>query len=749
LQRLTGATIEGLWLVAVVTVSFRFSAPDQILSALQAPKVALLRIIVGALAAVLLSRWALTSKRQRTGWRIIPGSIVGSPNRLVVAAALCFFGVNLIAAGLSPSWQLSLWGKWPLSDGYSIYSLAVYIVLFLAIATNLKTRRQLLRLASTISAMGTAVGFIAILQHLGVDIAGGADPTRVPATFGNPLFAGQFFVLTISMSVGLALTTVHRSKFGWPFIILAMAIGLQAAGLYFTGSRGPWIGLAVALACFIAMSLVYMGRQRARMLGLLVLLSAVVGSGLVLLPATTPRDQPSPLDRVTEAKAQGLEERLAVWTATAEATLQPLWFEFVEDSASYARPLVGYGPELFSYVAYLSTPASVYNENGSPFQYAHNHFVHVFVELGFLGLGAYTGLLVASIWMCFAHLRHQGSNSPTPQRSWFAIAIMSGVVGWTIASLTGIPRIGDLTIFWMLLGILVALSSVFRRNGSMSVPIPRSQVSGSRAARRHPTHGRWEPDLRRLAVGLALAFVVFSFTLSYNLGHLRASMMASEGVKLIRDGRPHSALDRLDSALKLAPEFPLYYLERGQAFESLAARTDVPEDKLALLQRSYEEDMKGLELNRYSPTAVETTALTLVRMVNAGAIDRQDEAISLLRQLTTMNPYNFRTYEQLGHIYWVFGAPEPALVALDTAITISNGSSEAGRIYLLRGLALQDLGRTQESINAMEWALNLGLTDPNDLSEALFFLAGLYEETGDVARMNRYLDEYHDLEVEK
>jgi tetratricopeptide (TPR) repeat protein len=226
-------------------------------------------------------------------------------------------------------------------------------------------------------------------------------------------------------------------------------------------------------------------------------------------------------------------------------------------------------------------------------------------------------------------------------------------------------------------------------------------------------------------------------------------MMASEGVKLIRDGRPHSALDRLDSALKLAPEFPLYYLERGQAFESLAARTDVPEDKLALLQRSYEEDMKGLELNRYSPTAVETTALTLVRMVNAGAIDRQDEAISLLRQLTTMNPYNFRTYEQLGHIYWVFGAPEPALVALDTAITISNGSSEAGRIYLLRGLALQDLGRTQESINAMEWALNLGLTDPNDLSEALFFLAGLYEETGDVARMNRYLDEYHDLEVEK
>ena len=54
--------------------------------------------------------------------------------------ASVFMGANAIAWAFSPIGSVSLWGKWPLSDGYAIYTMASYFVLFLVIATHLKTR---------------------------------------------------------------------------------------------------------------------------------------------------------------------------------------------------------------------------------------------------------------------------------------------------------------------------------------------------------------------------------------------------------------------------------------------------------------------------------------------------------------------------------------------------------------------------------------------------------------------------------
>ena len=431
--------------------------------------------------------------------------------------------------------------------------------------------------------------------------------------------------------------------------------------------------------------------------------------------------------------------------ASAQSVIMPVWFNFAADELAWTRPVFGYGPEIFPYIASLTTPATVHNVTAAPFLYAHNHLVHVFVELGFWGLVIYLGLLASVLWAGGASLRLHSLANPS-ERRWFTIAILAGVIGWTVAGLSGIPRIGDMTLFWVLLGTLVALPRVFQREDTAPDAVIAPRVSGSRAARRRAGQRTPGPHPGRLFVGSILAVVVIAFTLTYNVSHLRASSIANEGVQLLREGRPHTAMDRLDRAIELAPEFPLYYLERAQTFEALAQAAAGSEQQLDLLQRAYEQDTKALGLDRYSWQAVETTALTLVAMVDLGEEDKRDEAIALLRQLTTMIPYNYRTYEQLGHIEWVLGAPEAALEALDESLALTEGTAAGARSYLLRSLALNDLSRTQDSIDAVEQALELGLADLHDRSEAHFFLAGLYQEMGDEARVAEHLRAYDELQ---
>ena len=299
--------------MSIVTVSLRFAPSHQILSALQAPKVALIHILAGLLAAVWLVQWGLTRPGQEKRSVGLRRWLAVEPARWVLVMALCFAVVNLVSAAFSPIWHVSLWGKWPLSDGYSLYNQASYFVLFFAIATHLRSRHQLMRLALTITGAAVIVSLVATLQHVGVNLWGSSSLSRVNATFGNPIFAGQYLVLTIPVSLGLAMVTLRRKPPSWPLAVMAVALGLQLGALYFTGSRGPWIGVAAALAIFIAASLLRMGTQRTRSLALVLSLSAVVATGLALLPATGPGGGPTPFGRVTEASAQGLEMRMAIW----------------------------------------------------------------------------------------------------------------------------------------------------------------------------------------------------------------------------------------------------------------------------------------------------------------------------------------------------------------------------------------------------------------------------------------------------
>lgn len=608
-----------------------------------------------------------------------------------------------------------------------------------------------MRFCWTVASGGTFVGLVATLQHMGLDIWSASSSNRVPATFGNPIFAGQFLVITVMVTLGLTMTTLRRAPRSWHTIALSSALVLQFVGLYFTGSRGPWVGMALALVLFIMASALFMGRKRTRQLLIILSVSVVATFALSFLPATAtaneaPEATGGPLSLLSEASARETGHRIDIWKASIASVVDPVWFDFTEDRFSPVRPLVGYGPELFSYVALLSTPAVVRNDINAPFHYAHNHFVNVFVELGILGLAAYLGLLAFVFRAGVIHLRTHGPTSSVELR-WLSITVLAGMTGWAVAGLSGIPRVSDLTLLWALLGVFVATSHMFQRTRAVHDIAPPSRPVLPRAARRRNGQGAFTIHIGRLAAGLVGVSLVASLTLIYNVGHLRASGHASEGVQLLQRGQASVALGEFDKAVNLAPEFPLYYLERGLAFEMLAQAAQDQTQKLGLLERAYQENLAALRLDTYSVGAVESAALVLVAMVELGEETKRDEAIRLLEQLITMMPYNYRTYEQLAQVHWLFADLTLAIAALDESLALTGESSAGARSGLIRGLVLRDLGQIHESIEAVEHALVLGIPDGDDLSQAHLFLALAYEEIGDDAQMAEHMALYDELQA--
>ena len=168
-----------------------------------------------------------------------------------------FFGTTLLSTLLSGSFKVSLWGDVPGQDGYSFYNVSSYLLVFAAISTHLRSPAQMWRLLGVIVAVGTLIGGYALLQANCHDPLGTSEVTGgyVTGFAGNTIFTAAVLLMTITVSVGLAVATlpdptaktVNGLVAGirrWaPTVLLAwvwcFVISTQMLALAFTSSRGP------------------------------------------------------------------------------------------------------------------------------------------------------------------------------------------------------------------------------------------------------------------------------------------------------------------------------------------------------------------------------------------------------------------------------------------------------------------------------------------------------------------------------
>ena len=364
---------------------------------------------------LLYGLWGVEAMSSRRGWR--------RPASLALLPAAGYFTATLLSA---------LVARRPLVAMYEIVIIFQALLILIYVVHFIRTRRDLLFVVF-LTVIGMLIqAFIAlVIQQVGSfafgAFAGGAKDTRVAGTLGSPNVLGSYLALVLGPTLGLALSSAHRS-------LRFLAGGTLLVGslaLLLTESRGAWVGYGIALT--IAIAVAYrMEWVRSRQLLLLAI----------------------PMVVMIASQAPTILARLGEFTnpaAQARIPLMELAFKMIQDA-----PVFGVGANNFSTA--LSEYLTVEYSQTWIFT-VHNKYLLVWVEAGLIALVMFSWFLIAALRRAWRVVR-----LGDPLLGPLALGLMAGVASNMIHMLVDIfngrPQTHTL---WLVIGTIIALEAMVRR----------------------------------------------------------------------------------------------------------------------------------------------------------------------------------------------------------------------------------------------------------------------------------------------
>lgn len=567
-------------------------------------------------------------------------------------------------------------------------------------------------------------------------------------TFSRGPWVGATLAITIFLSL-TALTSGLRI-----FIKISLVLGLAGvfaiAFLHWTGmmtliNAGSWIAITlVILGLAGSLVVLYAIDHLSRRIIIMAIVGALITS--VGVATITPlafsdrseRDSTSSEIISDPTSSQVTERILSIpsdvfngfaggrrthWAISWDLIKNRPWFEFESLSLPWIRPIVGYGPDLFTYTYLLkSPPDDVAFFPLSP-DHAHNYFLHQTVEQGILGGLASIGIFLSVIGIGVHHIirRRHFSN---PMYQILLIGLLAIIFGRFLEMMVGVARISDLTILWLLFGIFASLIRFDKQQyddpDSVSTPI-MNRVGNRRgrkgAVKTSPTQSFSNGLFIRLAI---LAWVVGGLgviTWQKNINYVRGAVAEGEGLKHYQNGEIELSLEKLTKAIKLAPGIPSYYTNRSNIFDAYRLNSAVLSEPNCSqqIQTTYPVCL-GLQSLESKLEAVRQQPLNFKARVELAVtqwnLNLLDESLDSYRIASTMVPNSWPLLDDFGEALVDVGMYEEALHHLERSLKITGFSPESTRVYYLMGRTLFEMKRFEESREALRMGLSLGYTSP-------------------------------------
>jgi tetratricopeptide (TPR) repeat protein len=472
--------MEAAWLAAVILVPVFFNVFSSRI--FEPDKIAILRslalLILGSWAVKILAeggiRWNLFHPQE--GETVIQ-YLLRVP---LVAPIVALVVVYLISTAFSLVPRTSLLGSYQRLQGtYTTFS---YLVVFAAMAVNIRRRPQVERLITTVILSSLPIALYGILQRYKLDPIpwGGDVSTRIAANMGNSIFVAAYLIMVFPFTVARILFSFREilndtGRIPVQFVraTLYVFIGaVQLIALYMSGSRGPVLGWMGGLA-FIAFLLTIFWRKRwmaFSLVGLILAITAFLGVFNIPNGPLEGLKDSSLIGRfglLLDAESNSALVRKYIWEGAARLVSihPPLQYpDGSTDRFNFLRPLVGYGPESM-YVAYnefyIPALGSVERRNASPDR-SHNETWDSMVTTGVLGLVVYIALYTSVFYFGLKWLGLLGNRRR--RNLFFGLYFAAGLIGAVGLSIwRGVEYAGIGLPFGLFLGLMafVAYSALF------------------------------------------------------------------------------------------------------------------------------------------------------------------------------------------------------------------------------------------------------------------------------------------------
>lgn len=253
------------------------------------------------------------------------------------------------------------------------------------------------------------------------------------ATYGGLVILTSLCLLTRYADEAAAMGVANRT--GWVYMlenmgaqvyILLAALFVQATALLLTGSRGGLLATAIGVMVFLAALTIY---KRRRIRRTIVYVGLIAAAGLALLSFSGGELA----SRLNEAQ-QDLAGRGKVWTLTREAIAE--------------RPMLGTGLGTFADV-YLQIRDERLPAHSQPFVRAHNGYLELILEGGFIGAALLFGALAwLGLWCLYGAVVRRndgvypclglGAFALVGSHAWVDFSLQIPAVAATFALIVGV-----------------------------------------------------------------------------------------------------------------------------------------------------------------------------------------------------------------------------------------------------------------------------------------------------------------------
>ena len=289
-------------------------------------------------------------------------------------SVLGYCGALLLATAFSLDSYQSWWGTLERMDG--TFTKLHYAVFFLILTGVFRTCRDWTNFLHASLAVSVLVAGKAVAERLSTGLS------RVASTIGDPALTATYALLQIFFAALVTAGGRTRTARLWG----GAAMLLNVVTLLLTGDRGATIGLgagALAVGLTVALSSRYSTTlRRAALAGTLLLL---------VVPFAVYAARGTPLVRWNTAL-----ERLSQLSPHDSTTRTRLITLGVSWRAFKARPLLGYGPELYTLASVRHFNPDILTYEQGWWDRSHNTLTDRLVMEGAIGLLAYLSIFVAA-----------------------------------------------------------------------------------------------------------------------------------------------------------------------------------------------------------------------------------------------------------------------------------------------------------------------------------------------------------------
>jgi hypothetical protein len=409
------------------------------------------------------------------------------------------------------------------------------------------------------------------------------------STFGNPNHLGGYLAMIFPVVVVLGLGAKRwywRAAGGVVGVVLIVEVVRTVA-------RGAWVAVVVAalvLAAFVAPEL----RRRAP-----VIVGSAVGALVIAVAGVAAfgrRFLAQPLSSLFQSGGgTSVWQRFEIWKTALHIAVR--------------NPVAGIGPDAFGLVypkyqgvSWVKALGATYLVNG-----AHDIFMNVFADQGFVGLALFLGILTAmalrsvGAWRrCRETERGENTDLEMKERARSLRVtlgtVSASIVAYLVQALFNVQQVGLSFTFWLLVGLLVLLSRaagvpgtlrpaalVSRENSRMGRDERADALEAGapeRGPKRPGSPPLYVPWQTGLAVLLVIAFVVVTSLGAdgpYRADHKywAAQTSLTEAAATGTSSQPHTEVGPkffalMQHAAALNPWEPIYPALEGTIYQKLA-----------------------------------------------------------------------------------------------------------------------------------------------------------------------------------